>query len=69
MHVCAPHTCLVPVESIEDIRSPETMNMAMNSCELLCECRELDLGPLQEQQLLLTAGQSRQPPPLRHLIL
>lgn len=33
-----------------------------DSCEMLCEYRELNLGPLQEKTVLFIAGTSLQPP-------
>jgi hypothetical protein len=33
-----------------------------DGCELSCECLELNTGPIQEQQVLLTAESSLQPP-------
>lgn len=44
------------LQKLEDIRSPETG--ARESCEPLCGCLELDPGPLEEQQLILTTDPS-----------
>ena len=35
----------------------------IDSCELSCGCLELNLGPLQEQQLILSSEPTLQPPP------
>lgn len=40
-----------PRRSEEGIRSPRTG--LMNGCELSCGCCELNMGPLEEQQVLL----------------
>lgn len=46
--------------SAEDIGSPITE--ITDICELLCCCENLNLDPLQEQQMLLTTESSLQPP-------
>ena len=40
-----------------------------NGCELPCGCRELNPGPLEEQQVLLTDEPSLQPHPFSKLFL
>jgi hypothetical protein len=51
-----------PQKSEEGVRVPGTRVMSI--CEPPCGCQELNLGPLQEHPVLLTAGQSLQPPHL-----
>lgn len=60
MHVL--HCVCVPgaLVSEEGGRTPETR--VMDSCELPRGCRELKLGPLQEQQTFLTTELSLQAP-------
>jgi hypothetical protein len=43
----------------EDVESPETR--VTDSCEMLCECWESNLGLLEEQLMLLNAELSLQP--------
>jgi hypothetical protein len=46
------HVFIVLVETRRGIASPGTG--VTDSCELPCECWELNLGPLEEQAVLLT---------------
>jgi hypothetical protein len=43
----------IGVHLCEDVRSPGTG--VVDSCELPCGCWKLNLGPLEEQPMLLTA--------------
>lgn len=38
-----------------------TLDLITSGCELLCECWELNSGPLKERPVLLTAEQSLKP--------
>lgn len=55
-HVCVPGALV----SEEGGRTPETR--VIDSCEVLHGCRELKLGPLQEQHTFLTTELSLQAP-------
>ena len=57
MYVCAPYVYLVPEDSI---RFPG--NGVTDGCEMPCGCWELNLGPLQKQQVLLTSKSPLQAP-------
>lgn len=59
MYICTLCACLAPSESVE---APGTG--VTDTCVLTCESWGPDLGPLQKQQVLLTAEPSRQPPSL-----
>ena len=50
--VSVHHVCAVPVEARRGCHIPGTG--VTDSCELLCGCWELNLGPLEEQRVLLT---------------
>ena len=50
----------------EGVRSPGTG--VTDSCELPCGCWELNLGPLQEQHVLLTTEPLLQPPTKIHIL-
>ena len=53
VHICVP--CVpVPEETEEGLGSPETSYMS--GCEPPCRWWELNLGLLQEQEILLTTG-------------
>ena len=52
-------TCVLPAYQFEDARSSGTR--VTDSCELSCGCWRLNLGPLEEQPVLLTAEPSFQP--------
>lgn len=53
------HICITCIQCTEEgVGSPETG--VTDDCEPLCGCRELNLSPLEEQAVLLTAE-----PPLR----
>jgi len=47
------------------IGPPRSGVIGIDGCELPHGCQELNLGPLQEQQMLLTMESSQQPQPLR----
>jgi hypothetical protein len=51
VYVCVLYVCLMPKEVITGCQIPRTE--VTDSCELPCECWELNLGPLQEQPLTL----------------
>lgn len=51
MYLHASHVCLVPAKA-KSVAFPGTG--VINGGELLCEFWELNPGPLQEQQMLLT---------------
>lgn len=53
MYVCVPQACTMNQKSEKGIRYPGTE--VTDSCELPDGCWEANLGPLPEQQLLLTA--------------
>lgn len=53
MQVCVSHACLMQM-SEERVGSPGTG--IMDGCEPPRECWELNLVPLQEQQVLLISG-------------
>lgn len=53
MYVCVPQACTMNQKSEKGIRYPGTE--VTDSCELPDGCWEVNLGPLPEQQLLLTA--------------
>ena len=53
--VCELFVCLVPVEAIRSLGTGVT-----DSCEQPCGCWELNLGPLEEQEMLLTTEPSLQ---------
>ena len=59
MHVCAPYVCLLPEYTIEGIKSPRMR--VTDSYELPCKCWQLNLGPLEEQPVLLTTEPSFSP--------
>ena len=63
MYVCVARACWCPKRSEEGIGSG-----VRNGCEPLCLCWKPYLGPLQEHQVLLTAGLPLQPH-VRHLLL
>lgn len=60
IRVCAAPVCLVPAEVRREHQIPRSG--VKDSPELPCEYRELNLGPLQEEQVLLTSALMRQPP-------
>lgn len=55
----APHACLVPMEVGRDQKIPWTR--VKDGWESLCRCWESILGPLKEQQLILTSAPSSLP--------
>lgn len=55
MHVCAPHACPVLVEGVAILRTG-----VMDDYELPCVHWKQNLGPLAEQQVLLTTEPSLQ---------
>ena len=57
---CVDIWCLQRPE--EDVRSPE-----VRVCKATCKCGELNSGPLEEQEVLLTAEPSPQPLVETHL--
>ena len=58
LHICL---CLTrPEEGIKSIFNCRGI-VATDGCELPCGCWQLDLGPLQEQPVLLTTESSLQP--------
>jgi hypothetical protein len=61
MYFCSPYACLVFMDSRRtgDRRFPETR--VMDGCESVHGCWELNSGPLEEQQVLLTTEQTVQP--------
>lgn len=60
LYVCAIHVWLVHAEAgKEGVRSLGTE--ITGSCELLCGCWKLNLGPLEEQPVILTDKLSLQP--------
>jgi hypothetical protein len=52
--------CISVLPACVSVRFPGTR--ITDSCELLRGCWELNLGPLEEQSVLLTAEPSLQPP-------
>jgi hypothetical protein len=61
--VCMCTMCMQqPADNRRGMGSMETV--VTGSCEPPCQCREPNLGPLQEQQALLTTDPSLQSPPL-----
>ena len=54
----------ITTEDRDGVRFPKAG--VAGGCELQCQCWELNLGPLQEQQVLLTAEPSLQPPGMVH---
>lgn len=62
--VCAKHSCLVPVEVRDSIRSPRMVEM--DSCGPLG--RELNTRSLENQQVLLTTEPSLSLAPLGMLL-
>lgn len=58
MLACAPLVCLVPSEAREGFRSPELELEKVEGCHV----GEQNLGPLQEQQVLLVAESAFQLP-------
>ena len=59
MSVSHIRACPVPSEASEGHQIPGTG--VIDGCETPCGCWELNLGPLQEQPVLLTAEPSLQP--------
>jgi hypothetical protein len=56
------YTCPVPSEFRRGVR---TLGIGItDGCESLYECWELNLGPLEEQLVLLAAEPPLQPPPI-----
>ena len=43
------------------IMMSDSLDLELQSCELPCGCWELNLGPLEEQSVLLTTESSHQP--------
>lgn len=75
MYICVTHVCLVPTEPEEGIGCPGTkVTQIVVTCTMWCS--ELNLGPLEEQPVLLTIELSLQPSyiflvvlvPLGHII-
>lgn len=65
MDVPVPLTCLAPEEAEYGTRTPEIG--VTGSCELQCQCWELNPAPQQEHRVLLTTEETLQPfslPPL-----
>ena len=61
MYVCVPCVYMIPPRRPEkDIKYPGTG--VTDNCEPPCGCWELNLGPLQEQQVLLTSEWSLKAP-------
>ena len=55
-------THMWPLCVLVEARGEHQLPQNLSYCfKLLCECRELNLGPLEEQQVLLTAEPSPQP--------
>lgn len=48
MYVCVPYVCRMPTKDRRCHQIPRTG--VTNSCELLCECWKMNLGPLEKQQ-------------------
>ena len=59
MYVCALHVCLVPTKVREVIGAPR--NKVRDGHKLSGGCWELNLCPLQKQEVLLTAELSPSP--------
>jgi hypothetical protein len=55
MCICVPHACLVPEEELDSPR-----NGVINDEEWPCGSWELNMGPLEDQPLLLTSEPSPQ---------
>jgi hypothetical protein len=61
MGVC-PHICLCMLHVCGgQKRVLNPLELELDSCELPCGCCKLNLGPLEEQPVLLTAEPSLQP--------
>ena len=65
MYACSPGVCLVP-RGQKGALGPLELELA-DSCELLCGCWALNLGPPQEQSEFLTTEPSLQPSLLHRL--
>ena len=51
MYICKPCVCLVVKRTEKGVRY--TGIGVKDICDSLCECSELNLGPLEEQQVLI----------------
>lgn len=54
LHVCVPRVCLVPAEGRSGHRSPGTR--VTEGCKPVCNCSELNLGPLTKATSALSHG-------------
>lgn len=59
MFVCAPHVCSIQ-RGWRRASDPLKMESIIDTYERPCGCRDLNQGPLQEQAVSLTTGQSPQ---------
>ena len=62
VYVYMPYVYLVPMEVRRGPWIPLLGVAITGSCELPCECWDLNPGPLEEQQVLFTSEPQLQPP-------